>query len=182
MLGYSTFIGGPTCTCTPINRSAGRFGTSSSPDEACQQNASAEVGRPDKRLLCRDGRGLERALCELPESPNTAYRPCARVASLWLAAVSIGASSGFCVGSGMLIRVSTARPLRPPAIANQSIPPFDRPRVPCFWCQVLKRVVIRSGRRSKYRGLARFHTDGRGDANVRPSSPTGPPQRSHVCF
>jgi hypothetical protein len=85
-----------------------------------------------------------------------------RVGSLWLLAVSIGAFFCFCVGSGMLISGSTAAPFRRPAIANQSIPPLDRPRVPLYWCQVLQRVVIRSGRRSKCRCFARFHTPGRG--------------------
>ena len=51
-----------------------------------------------------------------------------RVGSLWLLAVSIGAFFCFCVGSGMLISGSTAAPFSRPAIANQSIPPFDRPR------------------------------------------------------
>ena len=86
----------------------------------------------------------------------------ASLASLWLAAFSIGVFCCFCVGSGMLISGSTAGPFRRPAIANQSIPPFDRPRVPLYWCQVLQRVVIRPGRRSKCRRLARFHTHGRG--------------------
>ena len=36
MLRYSTFIGGPTCTCTPISPSAGRFGASSSIVDAHQ--------------------------------------------------------------------------------------------------------------------------------------------------
>ena len=35
------------------------------------QARKGEVKRPED---CREGRGLERALCELPESPETAYR------------------------------------------------------------------------------------------------------------
>ena len=90
-----------------------------------------------------------------------------RILNPFLAAVSIGTFFCFCVGGGMLISFSPAGPFRRPAIAKQSIPPFDRPRIPLFWCQVLQRVVIRSGRRSKCRCLVRFHTDGRGRRQCR---------------
>lgn len=108
----------------------------------------------------------DRALSPLAE-PDRARGGChsqcpAHPESVSLAAVSIGTLFCFCVGGWMLITLSPAGPFRRPAIAKQGIPPFDRPRIPLHWCQVFQRVVIRSGRRSKCRRLARFNADGRG--------------------